>query len=142
MAINTVPTGLPGTAPVGPAIPLIPIPISALASRFIASAIFTQVSLDTAPYLMITGEGMLKILFLDLLLYVVTPRRKYFELPGLRVKNSESIPPVQDSAVAMVFPFFFCSFAWFIMDLSIAMGARAFYGPCLIRRDPFSCAGF
>ena len=60
-AIKTVPRGLPGVAPVGPAIPVMPIPRSVLAILRIFFAIREAVSLETAPFLAIVEAGILRI---------------------------------------------------------------------------------
>jgi hypothetical protein len=47
--IKTVPTGFPGIAPVGPAIPDIPIPKEVFASFLTECAIMRQTTDETAP---------------------------------------------------------------------------------------------
>ena len=68
IAINTVPTGLLRIAPVGPAMPVMPIPKSLLANFLVPCAIFRATSAETAPFLAMNWAGMLKIFCLDLLL--------------------------------------------------------------------------
>ena len=59
--IKTVPTGFLGIAPVGPAIPVMPIPRSVLAILRIFFAIREATSFETAPFLAIVEAGIFRI---------------------------------------------------------------------------------
>lgn len=67
-AIKIVPRGLPGVAPVGPAIPVMPIPKSVLAILLIFFAIREAISWETAPFLAIVEAGIFRIFTLAWLL--------------------------------------------------------------------------
>jgi len=101
-----VPTFLSIVAPLGPAIPVMPMPKSDPASLRIDSDIFFATSFETAPFLKMSLGGTLSIFIFARLSYATIPKRKYLELPGFSVRVFESSPPVQDSAVAIVLRFF------------------------------------
>ena len=67
-AIKTVPRVLPGVAPVGPAMPVMPIPKSVLAICRIFLAIRDATSFETAPFCEIIEAGIFNILALVWLL--------------------------------------------------------------------------
>ncbi len=105
-AINTMPTGFEGEAPPGPAIPVMPIPMSVCPNCLTFFASRSAVSLDTAPCCFNTSAGMLSSLIFVSLAYAIIPKVKYFELPGIFVRESATRPPVHDSANASVSLFF------------------------------------
>lgn len=67
-AINTVPTGLPCLPPVGPAIPVIPMPKQLFASIRTLRAIAKAISSETAPFPAISSAGICRIFSFVLLL--------------------------------------------------------------------------
>lgn len=67
-AIKTVPTGLLGVAPVGPAMPVIPIPRSVLARCLIFFAIRQATFFEAAPFLAIIEAGIFRTFILVWLL--------------------------------------------------------------------------
>ena len=66
--MKTVPAGFWGVPPVGPAMPVMPMPKSALASFLTFCAMRRATSFETAPFLRIVEEEMPKIAFLAWLL--------------------------------------------------------------------------
>src|SRR5512141_1827172 len=98
----TRPTGLPGVAPPGPAMPVVETARSTPARSSAPTAIAVAVSLLTAPKLSSVEALTPSIARLASLEYVTKPRSITSEEPGMSVSAPATRPPVQDSAVAMV----------------------------------------
>src|SRR6201996_8977445 len=98
----TSPTGLPGTAPPGPAMPVIATARSTSARSSAPTAIWIAVSLLTAPKVASVSASTPSIARLASFEYVTKPRSITSDEPGISVKAPATSPPVQDSAVAMV----------------------------------------
>src|SRR6202035_3924492 len=98
----TRPTGLPGVAPPGPAMPVMETARSTPARSSAPTAIAIAVSLLTAPKLSSVVALTPSIARLASLEYVTKPRSMTSEEPGISVSAPATRPPVQDSAVAMV----------------------------------------
>ncbi len=101
---QVVPTGFSGKPPVGPAMPLTEIPISALNIFRAPRAISNTVSALTAPCVLSVSHETPSKLTLASLAYATTPPGKYSDEPETFVIRSETSPPVQDSAAASVKP--------------------------------------
>ena len=100
-ASQTVPTGLPGTAPPGPAIPVTATAIETLARRRAPCAMARATTSLTAPCLCSIASGTPRVRALAALLYVTKPSSTHCELPATSVSALAIHPPVQDSAVAI-----------------------------------------
>ena len=87
--IQTVPTGLFSVPPLGPAIPLVEIPIDELNFFLTLVAISSTTSLLTAPNFSMFFLFTFKLLIFILLLYATTLPEKYLELPGMEVTKCE-----------------------------------------------------
>src|SRR5665213_4391484 len=98
----TRPTGLPGVAPPGPAMPVIETARSTPAFSSAPTAIAVAVSLLTAPKVASVVALTPSIARLASLEYVTKPRSITSEEPGMSVSAPATRPPVQDSAVAIV----------------------------------------
>src|SRR3954469_20838585 len=98
----TRPTGLPGVAPPGPAMPVMETGRSTPAFSSAPIAIAGAVSLLTAPKLSSVVALTPSTARLASLEYVTKPRSITSEAPGISVSAPATSPPVQDSAVAMV----------------------------------------
>src|SRR3954449_8040845 len=98
----TRPTGLPGVAPPGPAMPVMETARSTPAFSSAPIAIAVAVSLLTAPKLSSVVALTPSTARLASLEYVTKPRSITSEAPGISVSAPATSPPVQDSAVAMV----------------------------------------
>src|SRR6266550_1396730 len=98
----TRPTGLPGVAPPGPAMPVVETARSTPAFSKAPIAIAVAVSLLTAPNVASVVALTPSIARLASLEYVTKPRSITSEEPGISVSAPATRPPVQDSAVATV----------------------------------------
>src|SRR5258708_2811051 len=98
----TRPTGLPGVAPPGPAMPVMATARSTSARSSAPIAIAVAVSLLTAPKVASVVVLTPSIARLASLEYVTKPRSITSDEPGISVSAPATRPPVQDSAVAMV----------------------------------------
>src|SRR3981081_920616 len=98
----TSPTGLPGVAPPGPAMPVMETARSTPAFSSAPIAIAVAVSLLTAPKVASVVALPPSIARLASLEYVTKPRSITSDEPGISVSAPATRPPVQDSAVAMV----------------------------------------
>src|SRR5947207_4276402 len=98
----TRPTGLPGVAPPGPAMPVMATARSTPAFSKAPIAIAVAVSLLTAPNVASVVALTPSIARLASLEYVTKPRSITSEDPGISVSAPATRPPVQDSAVATV----------------------------------------
>ena len=101
---QTVPTGLPGTAPPGPAIPLIDTARSAPLRRNACRASSATVASLTAPWRLRVVARTPRSRRLAASEYTTQPAKNQFEAPAGSVNARASPPPVQDSAVATVRP--------------------------------------
>ena len=101
---HTMPKGLPGTAPPGPAMPLMATARSAPLRRSACAAISCTVGSLTAPYRASVAAFTPRSRCLASLEYTTQPARNQCEAPGGSVSARASPPPVQDSAVATVRP--------------------------------------
>src|SRR3954451_3391245 len=98
----TRPTGLPGVAPPGAAMPVMETARSTPAFSKAPIAIAVAVSLLTAPNVASVVALTPSIARLASLEYVTKPRSITSEDPGISVSAPATRPPVQDSAVATV----------------------------------------
>src|SRR3981081_3229980 len=98
----TRPTGLPGVATPGPAMPVMETARSTPAFSSAPIAIAVAVSLLTAPKVASVVALPPSIARLASLEYVTKPRSMTSDEPGISVSAPATRPPVQDSAVAMV----------------------------------------
>src|SRR2546423_4304171 len=102
MATYVSPTFLPGVAPPGPAIPVMPRPIFAPSRSRAPRASAPATTADTAPWpWMRLGATSARMVFASFE-YTTAPPLKYSLEPPCAVRTAASSPPVHDSAVATV----------------------------------------
>ena len=98
---QTVPTGLSGRPPSGPAMPLTASATVAPVTRSAPSAISRTVCSLTAPKLSSVTPATFRSRIFAAFEYVTKPHSNHCELPGTSVRALATQPPVHDSAVAM-----------------------------------------
>ncbi len=105
-AIHTVPTGFPGTAPPGPAIPEVAIAQSVPRILQAPVAICSTTCWLTAPYFSKSIDETPNMLCFTVLQYATIDPLKISEQPAIAVIEEAIEPPVQLSAVPTVYPVF------------------------------------
>src|SRR5580700_2560981 len=102
-AMYTVPTGWPSCGS-GPATPVVAAPTVAPRRLATPSAIALATSGCTAPWLSSSAAGTPSSTVLRPVAYGTTAPWKAADAPGIAVSDAASIPPVSDSATAIVSP--------------------------------------
>src|SRR5688572_9544787 len=101
---HTVPTGLSGVPPLGPAIPVTATPRSAERASRTPAAISPAVFSETAPCAASVSVRTPRSWRFTSSAYATMPPRSHAELPGTSVSRCPRSPPVHDSATASVVP--------------------------------------
>ncbi len=103
-ASQTVPTGLAGLPPPGPAIPVTLSPHVVPSSFRTPLARPTATSSDTAPHRSMSGSGIPSRSVFKTSAYAITPPQNTADAPGTSVIDAPKPPPVQLSATETVSP--------------------------------------